>query len=352
MITPTRVTNNQDGMVAIVIVSVLMIVISLITLSYATTTRREQRQALDAQLASQAFYAAESGLNMVAKKLQTSANPAATKKESCDETAGGVFAAGEYSLDSSNNVALTCVLINPVANPIVLDSVTLQSKVQKINTNGENFDTIGVAWKPEANSYDLNGCTDPNTNLPPAGGIACDVPILRVDLVDVKDGTGLKRSELQTSQFTAFFKPHKSTGTNSIAYSDAKKTNTAGFGQVSVVKCSATLCSVDINLGSLTANQYAIRVMALYGVDTGANVQITAKRDGQSLPLYGAQAVVDVTARAQDVLKRVQARIRLTGNSDPADFAIGVDGDICKLYKIYHVGSTTNDVKASCDTDL
>ena len=57
------IARNQDGLVSIIIVVILMIVISIIVLSFAKVVRNEQRQTLDRQLSTQAYYAAESGVN-------------------------------------------------------------------------------------------------------------------------------------------------------------------------------------------------------------------------------------------------------------------------------------------------
>jgi Tfp pilus assembly protein PilX len=55
--------DKQAGMVAIMVTMILMIVISLIVVGFAQISRRNQRQALDRQLSTQAFYAAETGVN-------------------------------------------------------------------------------------------------------------------------------------------------------------------------------------------------------------------------------------------------------------------------------------------------
>jgi len=55
--------RNQSGMVSIMVTMILMIVMSLIVVGFAQVSRRNQRVALDRQLSTQAFYAAESGVN-------------------------------------------------------------------------------------------------------------------------------------------------------------------------------------------------------------------------------------------------------------------------------------------------
>ena len=58
-----QLKNNEQGLVAIVVTLIIMLVLTLIVTGFAQLARREQREALDRQLASQALYAAESGVN-------------------------------------------------------------------------------------------------------------------------------------------------------------------------------------------------------------------------------------------------------------------------------------------------
>jgi Tfp pilus assembly protein PilX len=58
-----RLEQNEQGLVAIVIVSTIIVILSLMTIGFSRIMDRELRQALDRELASQAHYAAESGLN-------------------------------------------------------------------------------------------------------------------------------------------------------------------------------------------------------------------------------------------------------------------------------------------------
>ena len=60
---PKRLKQSESGIVSLMMTLVIMLVISLIVIGIAQLSRREQRQALDNQLSTQAFYAAESGVN-------------------------------------------------------------------------------------------------------------------------------------------------------------------------------------------------------------------------------------------------------------------------------------------------
>lgn len=70
--TPKKpIQDNQQGIVAIVVTIILMVILTLIVLSFAKISRREERDALDRQLSTQAFYAAESGIDYAKSKLES-----------------------------------------------------------------------------------------------------------------------------------------------------------------------------------------------------------------------------------------------------------------------------------------
>src|SRR4051794_12557602 len=60
---------GEDGFASIVIALVMITVLALITVSFAQLARREQQSALSKQLASQANYAVESGINDLKNKI-------------------------------------------------------------------------------------------------------------------------------------------------------------------------------------------------------------------------------------------------------------------------------------------
>ena len=106
-----RFKKNEFGLVSIMVASVLMVVMSLITLGFARIAQRENRQAVDDQLATQAFYAAESGINAAVKGITKSTLP----RTECP------FVGGEYNngvVSAEKDVYFTCVLINPTPDSL------------------------------------------------------------------------------------------------------------------------------------------------------------------------------------------------------------------------------------------
>src|SRR4051812_1988899 len=102
--------TDARGVVSIIVTILIMLVLSLIILGFAQLVRREQRQSLDRQLSTQAFYAAETGVNDAIKALNNSVLTG--KKSDCDPDGLGL-GANVNKLDASGTVSYVCVLVNP-----------------------------------------------------------------------------------------------------------------------------------------------------------------------------------------------------------------------------------------------
>lgn len=343
-------------MVAIVTTMILMIVISIIVLGFSQVVRRNQRQVLDRQLSSQAFYAAESGINLARKKLSQPGG-SAFRSNTCD--GGGTPT--EYQLGSDNTAAITCLLVQPV-DTLKFDKITTTSKVSLIQPENNGIPTdIYINWESSTPGNVSASCTIANANnktllradpaAPAAERWTCNQPMLRIDLVPLESGsTSMDRGALAASQFTAFLYPKRDAITiSSFAWGGA----TGNLkGSVIPVNCSDSLGNdpnkkrkCTLRLTALPAkNRFAIRMMSIYGE---ANTDIHV---GGSPLLEGAQMVVDSTGRAADVLKRVQARIPINGGPgiQIPSFAVDTAGPLCKRYQVMSNNTIYGSSPAGC----
>jgi hypothetical protein len=87
-----------------------------------------------------------------------------------------------------------------------------------------------------------------------------------------------------------------------------------------------------MTVSGLSANQYYMRITSIYKDVT----LVVSANDASSNPLSltNAQAVIDATGKAQDVLRRVQVHIPLTPSSSNqlSDYAIESTDAICKRF--------------------
>lgn len=322
-------------MAAIMIVLILMIVISITVLGFAKIIRREQQSALNDHLSSRAFYAAESGLNMAKKALS---NPAvanaytATPKTSC----GTDVNITNLVLDTSTQTEVTCLTIDPSQSVLLYNVSQDHSQSVPLRTNA-NMSSLTITWQStSANSTTNYGSCSSTQNLA-YGSWGCEAPLLRIDLVPW-DAANLARFQLTNWLFTAFLRPHDNGNTTtSTPYDNTSIQNNQGT-RVDTIHCNNAHtpyhCSVTISnlFNGFNARTASLRIATYY---RDALVSVTAADStGAALSLSGAQATIDSTGRAFDVVQRVQARVPLTSDFAFPDAGIQSTAGICKVYQI------------------
>ncbi len=344
-----QVRANETGMVAIVVTVVLMMVISLIVIGYSQSIRTEQRQALDNQLSTQAFYAAESGVNLAVNKINASLSTnSPTTKNDC--TDGLDIDASEYIIDSGTDAKITCLLVKDTVKSQVFSNVDSNAKSTMVYSAGAPIVTLTINW--ESTNAEDNG-----TNLTAAlcgNGTdllavrSCKMPILRVDLVPIKDTDQLSQLLLQSRQLTLFLKPNVAVQPGSGTIYSGGNASTVGSPTISYANCSASAkpraCGFKVT-GLSEYNRYALRFMSLYGT---SNVTIGAlDQSSTEVPVKG-QYTIDSTAKAVDVTRRVQVRVSGQGNATETwGLSGGASSGGVGLCKQYAISGTS--VDDQCD---
>lgn len=333
-----RLRRSQEGVVSLLVTMVLMIVISLIALGFAQIARRNQGQQLNQQLSTQAFYAAESGVNDAARIFltQLAAGVPASQLSRTTCNAGGTgnvyLPLNGGSLGSpASNIAYTCVLINPTSGKIETNISTTSklipiSAASNINSIDINWSTLGASPNP------TNGCSA-TVQLPTAAGWgACGMGVLRVDLVPTDNGAPTDAATLAKETLSFFVVPIK-TGppTPVVTYGGpASSTNNVNNIIGSHCKNPTPNCAVTIDTSAYAHKSYEMRVSSEY---EDSQLQITA--NGGSLPLDGAQVVIDATGKAQNVVRRIQVYVPLNLQSNQlSDYAVETTDSICKRYVV------------------
>lgn len=332
-----KLRRNEQGMVAIMTTLVLMIVISLIVLGFAQISRRNQREALDRQLSTQAFYAAETGVNDARKIIQEGVNNGltVTDKTTCGGTGGGGFYAGlQPDIDPARNVKYTCLLVDAAPKSLQYSNIgTTSTIIPMISNNGANIRRVQLNWQTKQNTTTPTaGCpTDANTFVPNGAATwTCGFGVMRIDLVPTEGA--LTANGLRDNTMTIFAVPLSSGGTNNVTYAAGTANANNRIG-VSCNNSSGCALRIDIPGGS-ARNSYHLRVSSIYR-DNSLTVE-GQNASGGSLEIRGAQAVIDVTGKAQDVLRRIKVAIpiRTTSKNLHSDYAIEMTGSLCKRYAI------------------
>jgi hypothetical protein len=346
--TSTRKRLDQQGIVSIMVAVILMAVMTLIVLSFAEISRRDQREALDRQLSSQAFYAAESGVNDAIHIIEADLNAGRLppSKPSCG--VDGVYvkngSPASNVLNQPNQVSYPCLLIQPEPSTLVYNLTPGDaSKVVPLQSSGgvRLIRSIELQWSPSvsAASSPISGCST-GTQLPPAASWSCGFGILRVDLVPIIASTS-SRTGLVENDFTEYFVPSPG-GTNSSANFNGVANlygSTVSQGSMVNAGCAngATGCTMTINIPATDSARYYMRVSTIYRDTTLTISAYPSVNDvGQAIHLTGAQALIDVTGKAQDVLRRIQVRVPSSNNgATDSDYATVTTNSICKEFIAY-----------------
>jgi hypothetical protein len=320
-------------MVSILTTMILMIVISLIVLGFAQLSRRNQREALDRRLSTQAFYAAESGVNDVTNIIKNAVASGSTipEKNDCSGTGPGGFYAGlNPDLDAAANVRYSCLMVDPTPTSLRYGDVGTTSIVAPIiSANGGNISRIELDWQAKVTGNPLTGCyTTTNRIFSPTSSWNCGYGLLRFDLVPTSGN--VNAAGLQADTMTSFVVPMTSNG-DSNGQITFQRTS-ANAQVVAGVNCTTTGCRLAIV--GLNQNSYHMRISSQYR-DVALQIRALNSSDN-AIELQNAQAVIDATGRAQDVLRRIQVHVPLRSDSQNqlSDFAIQTTDSICKRFSI------------------
>lgn len=377
--------REEKGIVAFLVTMIVLIIITITVLSMATIARREQRQSLDRLLGSEAYYAAESGVNDVLQRIQTDkANHITTNYKDCSH-AKDVSVALDYlrhetpainntqvlgGLNTSTSIigglftesSYSCALVDPNPTSLEYNQLSTDKSINaSINTSGAvsggfgPINTLVIGWQADNGRL---GYPVTCSSFPTAVNWGSDTPLLKIDVTYLNGSSGdYSRSTLNNNTQTLYAYPC-SGGNGSSHY-----TVPGGFnpsvrqnGAVYPVSCdSSTIthprsakdplrCNLNLQFSSPPTN-LLVRVKPYYGT---ARVSILSLNNiGQALKMKDAQTVIDVTGKATDVLKRTQVRI---SNTSPYLYAIESVDDICKRIISVNGGSTFTDQPtiASC----
>lgn len=293
---------NQAGMSSILFAMVFVIILSLLAVGFATLVRTDQQQVLDKTLSYQAQYAAESAINRKGAELvainATGAVPA-------DSAAGCGTTLNLNDASFSTEAEVTCITWKSTADTIVKDGLGTDPYISKLKTAAGGSSRITITWK-SVNAGTTSGYTGSPTSLPTVDSNL--IPIMRI---------AVAQSNLSGLQRMYFVPANGNAGA-------------AGDGEVIATDCDAAgECSVSFNYNT----DGSWLSMMVYGGLANVTVKASSIATGAALPLVGTQAIIDANARAQEVTKRVQARISLVPQTWNPGFALSTNG-ACKDFKV------------------
>lgn len=345
-----RQQGRQAGVVSLMVTLVMMIVITLIVLGFAEIARNEQRSSLDDQLSTQAYYAAESGVNDARAVINQTVAGGGTPqdKNSCAPdatyTASGV-------VDASHNASYTCLQVD--THPAALTySIGYDSTIVPLLSAGGVFKQFDLSWATPGDGSACPVSGSPAT-FTTVSSWNCPAPVVRVDLLDANGA--LSRANWGNVTATIFFVPFYSGSVANVGtISDRGAARGAQCSGTSTVTCKASICNNVSCAGSLGGTNYYARITTMY-VQNNVTLSLTAG----GTKFSGAQAVIDATGKAQDVLRRVRVAADLTDANvyaAPSGGLVSADS-VCKRFGVTNTSFTVydtpnNDLKAGGGTNM
>lgn len=311
--------KDERGLVSMVVTVLIMLVISLIVLSMARNANREQRQALDRQLASQAFYAAESGINDAIEYLKNGGDPVNSGCSLPSAWPGP----SDGVIDIDSDVAYTCLQFDATPTEIQLDSVPEigANKSKKVHLEAASglLGNLTLTWKQTGASEGFGSCPDltdrrfiPNQEFLDR---ECGAGVLHIGMIGDPD------SPTMNDYFMAFLVPTNNPTPGSIAFGSANQPSNQGAIVSGGCDSATGLCTANINVPK---NKVVFHVSSIYSTN-----DLTISRDGGEF--INGQVLIDSTGRATDVLKRLQVRVNLENSYPLPANALFSQQDICKL---------------------
>lgn len=332
--------SAEKGFISIFSALIIMVLLALVIIGFTYTTNRSIKRTLDDQLNTQAFYAAESGVNDAIDYLSGGGT---ADKNSCDSGGGGSFT---YSVDPALDVGYSCVLIDVDPTQQVFSPVPVEGSDKPIVANVRTSAAISgfsFSWdstQPTLSSPRTGGFAGAGTrpDLPSKTTWGNDIGIVRIDLVPVGVAGQLNRQNLVANSYTFFLYP------TDTSFSTNVTPGQANAGTTLLANCNNTglRCQATVNLSGPALSSYRMRIQSLYNptqvsfepFDSSNNV----------LNMLDGQAVIDSTGRANDIFRRIQVRVPLAEIPGFTEaFALNSAGSVCKVLQVTPSGSNNID---------
>ncbi len=376
----------QAGAVSLFVVIFAALLMTVVTVSFVQLMLKDQQQATVSDLSQSAYDSAQAGVEDAKRLLlldqacrnntaPSSVNcgavtnaltPSAGQSEtSCDTLAKSgivgetnketIIQQSETDNAAKLDQAYTCVKIRVNTDDYRGTLATNESDVIPLQAVGA-FDTIELRWFSRDDvSSDTNDMTVelPYKNDPPKVGSLPPVgtewefntpPLMRTQFMQFGSGSPLTdfddgQSGGRSNANTLFLYPSAAGLTDKDFALDARR---SPLNAPQPVKCNESFvdgefaCTVTLHLpapinGSNANRNAFLRLSALYN---GAHYKITLKNGTETVKFNQVQPEVDSTGRANDLFRRVLARVELKGDFTYPEAAVDLTGNLCKNFMV------------------
>ncbi len=335
------ITSAEEGLVAIFTVLVVMGILTLLTLGFSNITRQAQKRTLDDQLSTQAFYAAETGINRAWNLIDTGV--LTSDKTECLNEMGSIDFG--YAIDSPLGISVSCLLIDLSPSSVQFSSVPVgearafyigRSTGPEINQFTFNWDNTGEQ-SPSNDDLSPDAVFDNGSpRLLTDANWGTRVGMVRVDIIPITaDMTEtLARDRMAEDSYSVFLYPSADPNADGSDAVHHIHTGINGQGIVLGRQCTGSnpgyRCTATVRMADGTSTGYYMRVRSYYNA---VSLEITAKdTNGDSVEFHNTQAVIDSTGKVNDVYRRLKVSVPIgpefPGYHEP--FSILSASSLCK----------------------
>lgn len=345
MIYRKQIYINENGFVSIIVTMIIMIVITLIVIGFAQLARREQRAALDRQLGTQAFYAAESGANVIQNALNKGFSGLSDQNLSnCDALPPGLSSA--INLDATAGVNITCAFWDKNPSELGYSDVS-RTKPTIIPVDNSSISSFKISWEASTTGTPkFRSATSDIKLLPNTSDWNSKTGILRVQIVPK---SSLNRTNLLNNSRTVFLYPKASITAGSVTTIDWGSIKESGNIISGVCNPGNTPKNCNVKISSLPNSDRGFYII-LRAIYAPVSVSVKALNNiNQEMGLNGAQVFLDITAKSNDVIKRMQIRRPLETAQPNLPIGFTSINSICKEL-VVSPSSVSDGILAACSS--
>ncbi len=320
--------NDNRGLVSFLVVMFVSVLLVMITAAFVQIMTGELRQATDNELSKRAFYAAEAGIEESLLDIRNgieNGDVSDVEQNTCEQ--------GEFG---DGTTGFSCRLVT--FEPNILEGSLNPDTSRQFNLAGVTHDTVRVQWHERERDYPDNGQNDFDIrdNNPPAVNWPSDTPpIMRVEVISYPDES-FQNNDVE--QRVVFLRPEN--GTFPGATSQVKLNNINRGEGMRKAFCNRNAanyaCKFAITgMDETNADNHVVRIKPFYNATHYAIEALGGGANGNSVPIPGNMAVIDVTGYANDVYRRLQAQIPLESvETSGQDYVLLADEGVCKIMRI------------------
>lgn len=385
------IARQERGVVSIFIVVFAAIFMTIITVSFLMIMMHDQQQAVQSDLSQNAYDSAMDGVTDAQRAIAACGQASVPSSLDCGQlnsgdckTLSAVHITGPMqNIDGNNeypigtqvggpsplNQAYTCVTIN--STPANYKANVSQDSPFVIPLKASIAETsLGFSWSAQ------NAPTVALANNDANGLLSLDAwtaakypPMMRLQLIHLSAGGSITYSDLNRQKAeTAFLYPVKNILGNATPIdftSDNRRMTTVGMtpltgpgcslgtaichmvGCSSIGLCQATLNDSDNDGNVVDSNDPATTYLVITPLYSNAMVTLTLPTPTNYFK--NLQAAVDSTGRANNLFRRVQARVDLIPHPVYPNAAVSLQGPLCKNFAVTTILSLPTSPDPTCN---